>query len=225
MTQTQALLRGQSAFTHIVARLPPGGRIVAESGAMASMSGHVALAAEFNGGLLNAILLKFFAHESLFVNRFTAVGAAGEVVLTQATPGDIAAVELRGEELCLTAGSFIACTDGVQVSVAWAGFSSFLAGEGLFRLKVRGTGTVWFGGYGSVTTADVNDGLIVDTGHLVAYDPTVSMKTRLSGGLFSSFFSGEGLVLEVRGAGRVFLQSRSVEGLAAWVNGHLGGRR
>jgi uncharacterized protein (TIGR00266 family) len=220
-----AVLRGQTAFTHIVARLPPGSTLVAESGAMASMSGHVTLQTEWNGGLLNALLLRFFAGESLFVNRFTAAGAEGELVLTQATPGDIAAVELRGQELCLTSGSFVACTPGVQLGVAWAGFSSWLAGEGLFRLRVSGAGTVWFGGYGSVCETDVSTCLVVDTGHLLAYDPTVTMKTRLSGGIFSSLFSGEGLVLEMRGAGRVFLQSRSLGGLSAWVNSHLFGRR
>jgi len=224
MSTPHATLRGQHAFTHIVAKLPPGAPIVAESGAMASMSGNVNLQTEWNGGVLNALLLRFFAKESLFVNRFTASGGEGEVVLTQATPGDIAQVELRGQELCLTAGSFIACTSGVSVGLAWAGFASWLAGEGLFRLLLSGTGTVWFGGYGSVCERDVSNGLIVDTGHLVAYDPTVSMKTRLSGGIFSSFFSGEGLVLEMRGAGRVFLQSRSLGGLGAWVNSHLLGR-
>jgi uncharacterized protein (TIGR00266 family) len=225
MTKLQAVLRGRPAFAHLVARLVPGAQIVAESGAMARMSSNVTMRAEWNGGLLNALLLRFFARESLFVNRFDVSGAEGEVVLTQATPGDIAEVELRGNTLYLTSGSFIACTDGVSVGVGWAGISSLLAGEGLFRLKVSGRGTVWFGGYGSVSEVDVSNGLIVDSGHLVAYDPVVSLKTRLSAGIFSSFFSGEGLVLEVRGAGRIYLQSRSMEGLAAWVNGHLYGRR
>jgi uncharacterized protein (AIM24 family) len=43
----------------------------------------------------------------------------------------------------------------------------------------------------------------------------------LAAGLFSSFFSGEGLVLRLRGPGRVYLQSRSLEALASWVNSHL----
>jgi uncharacterized protein (AIM24 family) len=43
----------------------------------------------------------------------------------------------------------------------------------------------------------------------------------LAGGLFSSLFSGEGLVLKLRGPGRVYLQSRSIEALASWVNSHL----
>ncbi len=221
MPSPDVTVRGRPAFAHLVARLFPGVRIVAESGAMASMSGNVVLQADWNGGVVNALLLKFFAKESLFVNRIGVDSGQGEVVLTQSTPGDIAQVELNGETLYLTAGSFIACTEGVQLSVGWAGLASWLGGEGLFRLKVSGAGTVWFGGYGSVSAVDVSQGLIVDTGHLVAYDPTVALKTRLSGGIFSSFFSGEGLVMEIHGAGRVFLQSRNLDGLTAWVNSHL----
>jgi uncharacterized protein (TIGR00266 family) len=220
----RAELRGRSAFTHMAVSLAPGATIVAESGAMASRSGHVTAEAVWNGGLVNALLLRFFAKESLFVNRFTAQAREGEVVLTQATPGDMLSVDLNGQELCLTQGSFIACTPGVALGVAWAGFSSWLAGEGLFRLRASGAGTVWFGGYGSLEARDVTRPLIVDTGHLVAYDPTLSMRTRLSGGIFSSFFGGEGLVLEVSGPGRIYLQSRSIGGLAGWVNSHLFGR-
>ena len=42
----------------------------------------------------------------------------------------------------------------------------------------------------------------------------------MAGGLFSSLFSGEGLVMRLRGPGRIYLQKRSIEGLAAWVNSH-----
>lgn len=217
-------LRGRPAFTHIVAKLRPGGTIIAESGAMASMSGSVTARAEFNGGFINGFLLRLFANESLFVNHFTASEAGGELVLTQPTPGDIASVELNGEELCITKGSYIASTPGVSISPAWAGLQSWFAGEGLFRIRAQGKGTVWFGGYGSLEARDLSQPIIVDTGHLVAYDPKLTMKTRMSGGLFSSLFGGEGFVLEISGPGRIFLQSRSIGGLASWVNSQLWGR-
>lgn len=219
-----AELRGRPAFTHIHARLRPGGTIIAESGAMASMSGNVSSRADFNGGLVNGLLLRIFARESLFVNHFTVKEGEGELVLTQATPGDISAVELSGDELCITKGSFIAATPGVNISVAFAGIQSWFAGEGLFRIRAAGKGTVWFGGYGSLEAREIDAPLIVDTGHLVAYTPGLQMETKLSGGLFSSLFGGEGFVLKVSGKGRVYLQSRSIGGLASWINSHLWGR-
>ncbi|MCP4815412.1 MAG: AIM24 family protein, partial [Planctomycetaceae bacterium] len=62
---------------------------------------------------------------------------------------------------------------------------------------------------------------VVDSGHLVAYEPTCRLKMGMAGGIFSSFFSGEGLVTRVHGPGRVYLQSRSMDGLKGWTNGHL----
>jgi len=105
--------------------------------------------------------------------------------------------------------------------VGWAGLASFVGREGLFRLRVHGTGRVWFGAYGGIFAREVDEELVVDTGHLVAYEPSVSLSMGLAGGLVSSFFSGEGLVTRVRGPGRVYLQTRSMSGLAAWTNSHL----
>jgi uncharacterized protein (AIM24 family) len=43
----------------------------------------------------------------------------------------------------------------------------------------------------------------------------------MAGGIFSSFFGGEGLVTRVTGPGRIYMQSRSLDGLAAWTNGQM----
>ena len=43
----------------------------------------------------------------------------------------------------------------------------------------------------------------------------------MAGGIFSSFFGGEGLVTRVKGPGRIYMQSRAMSGLAAWTNSHL----
>ena len=214
-------VRHRPSFATIFAELGPGDAITAESDAMASMDSDVEMTTSFNGGFLLGLLLKFFGGESLFVNTFRTVKEKAQLVLTQGTPGDIQAVELKGETLLLQPGAFIAASAGVKIGVGWAGFASFIAREGLFRLKVSGTGTVWFGAYGGIFERDVDREYVVDTGHLVAYEPTISIKMALAGGIFSSFFSGEGLVSRVQGQGRIYLQSRSMDGLAAWTNGHL----
>ena len=63
---------------------------------------------------------------------------------------------------------------------------------------------------------------MVDSGHLVAYEPSINVP-KWNGGEVSSpsFFSGEGLVTKVTGPGRIYMQSRSFGGLAAWTNTHL----
>ncbi len=192
---------------------------------MASMSGHTQLTAQWNGGFINALIRRYLGGESLFVNEVACPAGApapAEIVITQPTPGDIMELKLNGTSMCLQKGAFIAATTGVILGVAWAGFASWIGGEGLFRLKVSGNGSVWFGGYGAIVSREITEELIVDSGHLIAYEPTVSLSARLSGGIFSSFFGGEGLVTALRGPGRVYLQTRAIQGLAAWTNGFLG---
>ena len=63
--------------------------------------------------------------------------------------------------------------------------------------------------------------IVHDSGHLVGYEPGVSLRMGLAGGIFTSLFSGEGLVTRLRGEGRVYLQSRSLGGLVSWTNSYL----
>ncbi|MEJ2065071.1 MAG: TIGR00266 family protein [Reinekea sp.] len=100
----------------------------------------------------------------------------------------------------------------------WAGFVSFIAREGLFKLQVTGSGKVWYGAYGALLEKEIDGEYIVDTSHLVAYEPGVKLKLQLAGGIFSSFFGGEGLVTRVTGKGKIIVQTRSISGLAGWLN-------
>ena len=213
-------IRNRPSFANLLVRLSRGDRIVAESDAMASMSSSITLATRWNGGFVRAVLRRLFGGESLFVNEF-GTDSQGELVLTQPTPGDIECLELRNTGLYLQPGAFLACDPSVTLGLGWAGLASMIAREGLFRMQVQGTGRVWFGGYGGMITKDIDGEYIVDSGHLVAYEPSISLHLGLAGGIFSSFFGGEGLVLRLRGQGRIYMQSRSMSGLAQWVNRHL----
>lgn len=217
-------IRSRPAFAHLMVRLNPGESVTAEAGAMASMSAWTRLTARWNGGFFGAIMRRIFGGETLFVNDVACpAGSPGpaEVIFTQSTPGDMVELTLDGNALFLQSGAFIAATNGVTLGVAWAGIASLLGGEGLFRLKVSGRGKVWIGGYGAITPRQIDQELIVDSGHLIAYEPTVQIRSGLAGGLFSSFFGGEGIVMRITGPGRIYLQTRSLEGLAAWTNSHL----
>ncbi|HEY9640231.1 MAG TPA: TIGR00266 family protein [Coleofasciculaceae cyanobacterium] len=215
-------IRYKPAFATIFLTLNPGDRIIAEAGAMLSMAAPLSMTTQFSGGLIPALLKKFFGGESLFVNEFSnSTQQPLELVLSQSTIGDIVAIELNGNEICFQPGAYIAHTPGVQMSVQWAGFSSWLAGEGLFKLKLSGNGLVFFGGYGGVSQRRVEGEFIVDSGHLVAYDPSIKMNLRLAGGLVGSVTSGEGLVNRLSGQGRIYLQSRSVDGLLRFVRPKL----
>lgn len=213
---------GKPVFAHVKVELQPGESFIAESDAMASMSAELDMVAKFNGGLFRGLLKKFFGGESLFVNHFTNnTSQTLTLELTQATPGDMVVKELNGETFCIQRGGYIASESGVKLGVSWAGFSSLIGGEGLFRLEVSGHGKVIFGAYGGLIEKEINGEYLVDTSHLVAYEPSMKLKTQLAGGLFGSFFGGEGFVTRIEGKGKIYLQTRSISGLASWVNRHI----
>lgn len=216
----EAEIRNRPSFANVRVQMRAGDGLVAESGAMASMSSTVEMKARMAGGFFSAVARRFFGGESFFVNEF-ATASEGELVLTNSYPGDIACVPLQGTGLFLQPGAFIACEPGVQLSVSWAGIASFVGREGLFRLQASGTGQLWFGAYGGIVEREIDGELVVDSGHLVAYEPTLSLSMGMAGGIFSSIFSGEGLITRVRGRGKIYLQSRALSGLAGWTNSHL----
>ncbi|EAZ93096.1 TIGR00266 family protein [Crocosphaera chwakensis] len=211
-------IRYKPAFAAIFVTLAPGESIIAEAGAMASMDGRLSMKTKLSGGFFAAILRKFLGGESLFVNVFkNQTSQPLTLVLTQSIIGDIECIDLRGNEICFQPGAYIASSPKINLGVQWAGFASWFAGEGLFKLKVSGHGTVFFGAYGGISKQTISGEFIVDNSHLVAYSPEIKMSIGLSGGLISSVTSGEGLVNRLKGNGIIYLQSRSVSGLVGFL--------
>lgn len=210
------------AFATVEIKLAPGDRFTAESDAMASMSPNVAFDTRTSGGFFTALKKKILGGESFFVNDFyLEEGSEGEVVLTQNAPGDISCVEISASSICLQPGAFIAYSGDINMGTRFAGIKSLIAREGLFKLQLGGTGKVWFGSYGGIIEKEVKGEYLVDTSHLVAYEPQLKLQVQMAGGIFSSFFSGEGFITRVEGNGKIYLQSRSLSGLASWINPRL----
>ena len=217
-----ATIEGRPSFAYLRVLLNPGESIVAESDAMSSMSSDLDMATRFNGGFFSGLCKKYLGGESLFINQFTNnTDGQRRLTLVQPTPGDVAKVDLSNGSLCLQPGAYLASTPGIKLGLKWAGIASFIGREGLFKLVVSGTGTVWYGAYGALLDRQVDGEFIVDTSHLVSYDPQLKLKVQMAGGLFSSFFGGEGLVTRVKGKGKISIQTRSLQGLRHWLNPRL----
>lgn len=219
----KAQIDGAPAFAHLQVELAPGEAIMAESDAMASMAADLSMRTQLNGGLFGGIARRVFGGESLFINRFqNDTQGPRRLTLVQPTPGDMLCRELAARETYyLQPGAFIACEPTVTIGLAWAGLVSFIAREGLFKLTVTGPGRVWYGAYGALLERQIDGEFIVDTSHLVAYEPGIKLHLQLAGGVFSSFFGGEGLVTRVVGRGKVVIQTRSLTGLTGWLNPKL----
>ena len=215
-------LKGSAAFAYLDVELAPGETIIAEPDAMSSMAADLDLDAKFNGGFFKGLLRKYLGGESLFINHFSNnSNGPRRLTLVQSTPGALRCIELNGNSFCLQPGAFLASTPDVKIGLRWAGFTSLIAREGLFKLEVSGTGKVWYGAYGELLEREIDGEHIVDSGHLVGYEPQMQLKLQLAGGIFSSLFGGEGLVTRVEGKGKIIIQTRSLTGLAGWLNPKL----
>ncbi len=216
----KAVIEGNPSFSHVHIDLEPGETVIAESGAMQSMAAELETNAKSNGGFFPGLAKKMFGGESFFVNEFKNSGTRPmRVTIAQDVPGEIREMNLRdGSELCLQKGAWLASAGDVKLKTVWAGFVSMFIGEGLIKLKASGNGTIWYGAYGGIIERKVDGELKVDDGHLVAYDPSLKLKVSLAGGLIASITSGEGFVSKVVGSGTVYIQTRSLKGLASWLN-------
>ncbi|BDD07082.1 TIGR00266 family protein [Aureibacter tunicatorum] len=212
-------LNGQPAFAYVDIDIAPGETLIAESDAMASMSTRIGVEPKLNGGFFKGIARKFLGGESLFVNHFNNASSEPQrLTITQGVPGDMIVKELNDEKIYLQPGAYICSTPDVNIGIEYAGLNSFIAKEGLFRLVASGTGTIVYGAYGGLIEKQVTGEFIVDTSHLVSYEPQLKLKTQLSGSLISSLTSGEGFVTRIEGTGKIVIQTRSLTGLASWVN-------
>ncbi len=206
------------AYALAMINLDAGESIQAEAGAMVSKSPSIAMETSTGGGLLSGLKRSVLGGESFFINTFTAE-QAGEVTVAPALPGDIVALELSGQTLLVQSGSFLAATSGVEVDTKWGGGKSFFSREGLFLLRCTGQGTIWVSSYGAIHPIDLGVGeqYVVDTGHMVAFDDSVGYDVGRSGGWKSTLFSGEGLVVNLTGPGRFYMQTRSEDSFLGWL--------
>lgn len=203
----------RSAYSLLKVELEPGDELQAEAGAMVSMSSNVQIATKARGGILSGLKRAVLGGESFFMNTFTCERGRGEVTFAPSLPGDLMHIPMSGDTVLVQSGSYIASTRGIEVDTAWGGARGFFSGEGLFLLKCSGHGDLFVSSYGAIHAIEIPaaESYVVDTGHMVAFEGTMGYKVRPVGGLKQTFFSGEGLVCDFSGPGRLFIQTRSFQ--------------
>jgi uncharacterized protein (TIGR00266 family) len=214
------------AYALGVISLDAGEQIQAETGAMVSMSDTIKIETGTKGGLMSGLKRSVLGGESFFINTFTAE-QAGQITVAPALPGDILALEVAGKTLFVQSGSFLCATPGVTLDTKWGGGKTFFSREGLFLLKCTGNGTVFLSSYGAIHLVELAQGqkYVVDTGHMVAFDESVQYEVGRAGGWKSTLLGGEGLVCNLTGPGRFYLQTRNPQSFLAWLVPQLPGKR
>jgi len=215
----QVEIRYRPSYSLAMVTLDDKESIQVESGGMVGMSPDLKMETEATGGFLKSISRAMFGGESFFLNTFTASRKGDTIALAPALPGDVAVVELKNETLLVQSGSYLASSKGIEVDTKWSGAKTFFGSEGLIMLRVRGTGTLIVSSYGAIHPMELEAGqeYIVDTGHLVTFEEHVGFEVKKVAGWKSTLFSGEGLVVELKGPGKVTLQSRSQDSFLSWL--------
>ena len=192
--------------------------VCAEAGAMVSMSSSIDIETKAKGGIFGALKRSVLGGESFFINTFRA-NESGEVTFAPTLPGDIQAVELDGRSFFAQSGTYIASSPEINIDTKWGGAKTFFSREGLFLLRLSGQGLVFVSSYGAIHEIELKPGqkYIVDTGHIVAFDETVDYGVKRVGGIKSTLFSGEGLVCELTGPGKIMIQTRSADSFLSWL--------
>lgn len=210
------------SYALAIVSLGAGEQIKAEGGAMVSKSVHVSIETKkaSSGGLLKSLKSALLGGTSFWMNTFTAQGSAGEVTLAPTLPGDIKRIDVAGT-VFVQSSSFLAGAPSLDIDTQFQGLKGFFSGESLFFLKITGTGPLLIASYGGIEELNVSGSLLVDTGHIVAFQDSLTYKVEKLGGWKSFFLGGEGLVCRFTGSGKVWVQSRNVSSLTAWLRDKL----
>ena len=208
-------IRSDPSYSVLEVTLEPGQSIVAESGAMSWMSDTIRMSTSTRGGIMSGLGRSVLGGESFFQNTYGAEGAPGTIGLAPGQPGDIIPHLITGDELMLEKNAYLASAEGVRVNSDFQGLRG-LFNEGLFILRASGHGILFFNAYGDVSEIEVDGSYVVDNGHAVAWEPSLSY-TLTKGKSIRSFLFSDQLLLRFEGRGKVWVQSRNPRSLASWV--------
>jgi len=220
--------------------LDPGEVVVAEAGGMMYMTAGIEMQTVFGDpskeqGFLGKLFdagKRMVTGESLFLTTFGATGNKREQVAFGAPyPGKIIPMhldELGGEIICQK-DAFLCAARGVQIGIAFQRkiLTGLFGGEGFILQRLTGDGVAFVHAGGTIHRKELAAGetLRVDTGCLVALQPSVDYDITTTGGIKNSIFGGEGLFLAtLRGPGTVWLQSLPFTRLAGRVLANVGPR-
>jgi uncharacterized protein (TIGR00266 family) len=215
----------------VIVTLDPEEAVVAEAGAMMYMQDGVRMMTSLDmqgrgtTKLMDRLLSagkRVLTGDSFFITMFlNETTMRRDVAFASPYPGKIQAIDLKKWRGTLIAqkDSFLCGARGVDVSIAFSKRigAGFFGGEGFILQKLTGDGLVFLHASGTLHSMDLGPGEIlkVDTGCLVAFQPTVDYDIQTVPGVKTALFGGEGLFfVQLTGPGRIILQTLPFSRLA-----------
>jgi len=223
-----------SEMQFVEIELDPGEAAVGEAGSLFFMDAGVSMDTVLGDGsggstgLLGKLLgagKRLITGESMFTTVYTNQSTLKQKVAFGAPfPGKIVPMDLRhlGGTLICQKDSFLCAARGVTLGIHFQQKMSvgFFGGEGFIMQRLDGDGLAFVHAGGTVVRRELQPGqsLMVDTGSLVGYTPSVNFEIQYVGKIKTALFGGEGLFFaKLTGPGTVWLQSLPFSRLASRV--------
>ena len=207
-------------FPVVICNLEDGEQMITEKGSMVWMTPNMEM--DTRGGGIGKMFSKAFSGESMFQNIYTARGA-GMIAFGSSFPGKILPLEIApGREMILQKSAFLASEAGVQLSIHFNKKLSagFFGGEGFIMQRLSGSGTAFAEIDGELIEYDLAPGqkMVVDTGNVAGFEPTVGIEIEQVPGLKNKLLGGEGLFnTTLTGPGRIWLQTMPISSVAGAI--------
>ena len=205
------------AFPVVVCELTDGEQMITEKGSMVWMTPNMVM--ETTGGGIGKMFSKAFSGESMFQNIYTARGA-GMITFGSCFPGKILPLQIApGREMIVQKNAFLASEAGVELSIHFNKKlgAGFFGGEGFIMQRLSGSGMAFIEIDGELVEYDLAPGqkMVIDTGNVAGFEPTVSIEIQQVPGLKNKFLGGEGLFnTTLTGPGKIWLQTMPISNVA-----------
>ena len=209
------------SFPVVICNLENGEKMITEKGSMAWMSPNMQM--ETHGGGLGRMFSKASSGESMFQNHYTAKGGPGMIAFTSSFPGEIKVLEIGpGQEMIVQKSAFLAAESGVELSIHFQKRfgTGLFGGEGFIMQRLSGSGTVFVEIDGDLMEYILKPGqkIVVDTGNVAGFEPSVQMDIQTVPGAKNMLFGGEGIFKTVvHGPGKSVLQTMPVNKVAGAI--------
>lgn len=211
----------------LMIQLNRGQILYSETGSLSWMTDSVKMDTNLGGGGLFGALSRVVTGESLFVVNYSAERDQQLVTFSSEFPGKIIPMHLaQGQSVIAQKDALLVAEKSVNMSIALQRRlgAGLFGGEGFILQRFDGPGTLFAALDGEIVEYTLSAGqrLLVDTGHLAMFEPSVSYDIQMVKGIKNLIFGGEGLFfVSLTGPGRVWLQTMPMSKLAGALRQYM----
>lgn len=223
-------LTSDGPFALVQLQMTKDEEIKIEKSSMVYHNGNVILEGRMNstsktvsvlGNMLKSVAKSVVSGESFFVTIVRSLSDEGEINIAPPAIGSIKELKVGQSQWFLNDGVFLACDQKVEYKMRKQSLGKAVFGGtgGLFVMETSGEGSMLISSYGEIVEIylDGKKKVVVDNRHVLAWESSLDYEIKIASGIVG-FTTGEGLVNEFIGTGKVLIQTRNIASFATLLN-------